>query len=73
MPRYNSYAPIEKKSIIETKKINEKLTDVNTFITCPAGSVLDEVNPKPSTSKPCHCINSDGTYKSKWIYIDGSC
>jgi len=73
MPRYNSFAPFEKKSLNQNNKTNEKLTDVNSFISCPAGSVLDTVNPQPSTSKPCHCINTDGTYKSKWIYIDGAC
>jgi hypothetical protein len=73
MPRYNSYAPFERKPLNQDNKIKEKLTDVNSFVSCPAGSVLDTVNPQPSTSKPCHCVNPDGTYKSKWIYIDGAC
>ena len=72
MPRYNNYAPFEKKSTNQNNKITEKL-ETNAFISCPAGSVLDTVNPQPSTSKPCHCVNEDGTYKPKWIYIDGSC
>ena len=73
MPHYNKFAPIEKKSIYQNNKIIEKLPDTNAFISCPAGSVEDTVNPRPSTSKPCHCVNPDGTYKSKWIYIDGAC
>ena len=74
MPKYNSYSPFEKNFIKNNKNILEKLdNNLHPVIKCPIGSVYDLVNPKPSMSKPCHCLNSDGSYSKKWIYVDGEC
>jgi len=73
MPKYNSYSPFE-RNIIKNKNIIEKLDNNSpSMINCPVGSLYDTVNPKPSTSKPCHCVNQDGSYSKKWIYVDGEC
>jgi hypothetical protein len=73
MPRYNSYSPFD-RNIIKNQTLIEKLDNNSPSIpTCPAGSVYDTVNPKISTSKPCHCLNPDRTYSKKWIYVDGAC
>lgn len=74
MPKYNSYSPFEKNFTKKNINILEKLDNNSpSMVKCPNGSVYDTVNPKTSTSKPCHCLNPDGTYSKKWIYIDGEC
>jgi len=77
MPRYNLYAPIDKTVLnknVTNKPIIEKLENTTPSTPqCPAGSIYDTVNEKISTSKPCHCVNPDGSYSRKWIHLDGAC
>ena len=73
MPKYYPYATLDKKPEVNKIEKFDTPSNVTVNLQCPPGSAYDTVNPRISTSKPCHCLNPDGTYSKKWIHIDGAC